>query len=184
MIQILDAGEETLLVVRKHWFVLFREVILLFFTYLLPFLGYVLLHNASVIAPDVTMPSFSVPGDLLFFLFTAWTFLAWVRLFSIWTDYYLDSWTLTNKRIIDIEQKGYFSRTVGSFRIEKIQDVTIMVNGVLQNLLNFGDIRVQTAGGDVNTFIMKEIAGPKEVKDRIGIEIDRVVEAQHRSHLP
>jgi uncharacterized membrane protein YdbT with pleckstrin-like domain len=171
--------------VRKHWFVLLREVLFLLLTYILPFVAYLILVTLPSFAPTLTLPSFSLPGDLLFFLFTAWTFLAWVRLFSIWTDYYLDSWTLTNKRIIDIEQRGYFSRSVGSFRVEKIQDVTIIMDGVIENLLNFGTIRVQTAGGDIDTFTMKEIANPKEVKDSINAEVDRVVESLHRPpHLP
>ena len=183
--QILDEGEQTILVVRKHWFVLLRDVLVLLLTYLLPLVAYGILISTPELSPDFTLPAFSLPADLLLFLFTAWTFLAWVRLFSIWTDYYLDSWTLTNKRIIDIEQRGYFSRTVGSFRVEKIQDVTISMDGIIQSLLNFGDIRVQTAGGDIDTFIMKEIADPKKVKDRIGLEVDRVVESMHRPvHLP
>jgi uncharacterized membrane protein YdbT with pleckstrin-like domain len=181
MMQLLETSEQTILVVRKHWFVLFRDILLLLITYLLPIALYAVFVNAPQLSPSYTLPTFSLPTDLLFFLFTAWTFLAWIRLFSIWTDYYLDSWTLTNKRIIDVEQQGYFSRTVGSFRIEKIQDVTIAMQGILQSLLNFGDIRVETAGGDILTFTMKEIADPKRVKDLINKEVDRVVEAQ-KSH--
>lgn len=184
MIQLLEDGERTILVVRKHWFVLFRDMAVLLSMYALPLIAYLFLISIPLLAQDTAIPSFVLPTNILFFLFTAWTFIAWIRLFSVWTDYYLDSWTLTNKRIIDIEQRGYFSRSVGSFRIERIQDVTIVMDGVLQNLLNFGTIRVETAGGDIHTFVMVDIANPKEVKEHIGREVDRVIEQGNALHTP
>jgi len=99
-----------------------------------------------------------------------------MRAIGIWTDYYLDVWTVTDKRIIDQEQQGLFHRRTSVFRIERIQDVTIEVRGIVATLLNFGDIHVQTAG-EAQEFIMYGIAHPKYVREIILEQLDRVTES-------
>jgi uncharacterized membrane protein YdbT with pleckstrin-like domain len=63
-----------------------------------------------------------------------------------WLDYYLDAAIITNERIVDIDQNGLFNRTVSELHFSKIQDATGMCQGILQNVLDFGDVHVQTAG--------------------------------------
>jgi uncharacterized membrane protein YdbT with pleckstrin-like domain len=90
--------------------------------------------------------------------------LLWMHFFSVWTDHWLDAWVVTNKRVIDIEQRGFFSRQVSSFPIERIQDVTFESTGVLATWLGYGDVRIQTASLS-SDFIMRGVGDPAKVKE-------------------
>ena len=81
----------------------------------------------------------------------------------MWTDYYLDVLIITNTRIFDIEQKGLFRRTSSSFRIDNIQNVTVDQKGIIQTMLNFGTIQLETSG-EREDFIAHFITDPYDIK--------------------
>ena len=83
-----------------------------------------------------------------------------------WTLYYLDVWIITDKRIIDIEQKGIFNREISTFRTDNIQDVTIEIRGIIGTFLKFGDIHIETASEN-NSFVIREALNPERVKEVI-----------------
>ena len=85
-------------------------------------------------------------------------------LFLIWTDYYLDLWTITNRRIIAIDQRGLFRRAVASFRYERLQDINIEINGFIATMLDFGELRAQTASAYRDAFEIKGIPHPRDIK--------------------
>ena len=79
-------------------------------------------------------------------------------------------WIITNKRIINIEQKGLFSREISELELDKIQDVSADIIGIIPTFLGYGDIYIQTAG-ETEKFIFKNIPDPYGVKDLImGLE--------------
>lgn len=118
-------------------------------------------------------PSSKVSMGLMFLF--SWFLLMWIGAFIIWTDYFLDVLIVTNKRIINIEQKALFSREIASLRLDKIQDITIDINGVLATFLSFGNIRIQTAG-EQEEFLVRFIKNPESLKSTILKEHDRVSE--------
>ena len=136
----LEPDEKILIEVHKHWIVYVSEAIVLGLLVLVPFLA----------ASLFDLPSFLVPAGEKIFLFLfltgLWLLALWVIFFLIWTFHYLDVWVITNKRLVDIEQIGLFSRDVSSFRFEKIQDITVEVHGILATTLGYGTVHVQTAG--------------------------------------
>lgn len=156
----LDENEKVLLVVKKHWFIVFIESLPLAAFIILPFLFYLLTNriDSEWISGNVFYLNLSVAA--------ASVLTAWVVFFIIWTDYYLDSWLITNRRIIDIEQKGLFSRDIATLRLDKIQDATFSLEGIIATLIGFGEIRIQTAGTQTE-FKMSHVANPKEVTGAI-----------------
>jgi uncharacterized membrane protein YdbT with pleckstrin-like domain len=82
----------------------------------------------------------------------------------MWTTYYLDTIIITDKRVFDIDQHGLFSRESGSFRIDRIQNITVHQKGIIQTLLNFGSVQFETAGGNGEDFVAEYIGSPYEVK--------------------
>jgi uncharacterized membrane protein YdbT with pleckstrin-like domain len=86
--------------------------------------------------------------------------------FRAWLDYYLDMWVVTSERIVNIEQKGLFSRKISAFRLYRVQDVTAEVKGLLPTFLHYGNVRIQTAGAKEN-FIFKQISSPYEITKNI-----------------
>lgn len=169
MIQ-LAADEKVLYEVRKHWYVLFTDT---FFVILLFLVPWGVMFGLDVLRVGIT----SSEGALIFFFSMLWLFITWITFMIIWTNYYLDVWIVTNKRIIDIEQFSLFSRDLSEFRLDRVQDVTIEVNGLLPTLLHFGDVHVQTAGAS-RDFIIKGVPKPYRLRDILIKEHDRLVERE------
>lgn len=158
----LGKNERIVFVEHKHWFVLFKETFWLDMVILLPvFVPIIYVIGLSNVSP--------IPGNTatLFIAFWELWFLAiWIIFFIIWTDWYLDVVVLTNKQLMHIEQKGFFSREISTLSIDKIQDITTEISGIVPTLLSYGEIRVQSAGKE-REFVARGIARPNNVRRRI-----------------
>jgi hypothetical protein len=156
----LEEGETVLMEIRKHWFVFFAEGFFLSIAAIMPPIIYSVV--AAVLPIDIDVAGNS--RAFLSFIYSLWLLLLWIAFFVQWTNYYLDVWYVTQKRIIDVEQKRLFHREVSSIRFDKVQDITVDVKGILATFLNIGDIKVQTAGETSQHFVMKYAANPDRVR--------------------
>src|SRR3989338_7693655 len=155
----LGIDEKILMVIRRHWFVMVGPVVLLVFLLVFPsvFLTtaprfYPALNNNPEIQP---MINFSLALYILIVI---------LYLFIWWSDYYLDVWIITNKRLIDIEQKGLFNRHISEMHMRNIQNVSISIRGIVQTLLRFGDIVVETAAqGEFRIRDAPDLYGAKDL---------------------
>lgn len=152
-------GEQILATHRRHMIVLLLEIIPLIF--FLCVISAVVAFAVSQI-PDVFTPL--IP--LIFLGVLLFANIFWIALFVVLTDFYLDIWIVTDKRVIAIEQKGFFSRTVSEFELAKIQDITVTVHGIIPTLLRYGDLTVRTASEHEN-FVFKQVPRPNAVKDEL-----------------
>jgi len=87
--------------------------------------------------------------------------------FLTWTHYYLDAYIVTNQRVLTIDQIDFFHRKVSEADIGNVQDIEVVVQGFFANTLNFGDVRVQTAGADQRILFLDNIPYPYKAKDII-----------------
>lgn len=157
----LEEGEKLIAEVRRHWFIIFSEGLILFLLAIGPVVVYGLFKIFINIDFDI-----NIGGNLFFFfafIYLVFVLIIWVIFFVQWTNYYLDVWYLTDKRIIDIEQKGLFRREKISIRYDRIQDVTIEVSGMVATLAGYGDIHVQSAGIG-REIILRSAASPDKIK--------------------
>lgn len=153
--------------VRKHWFVFFAHGFFLALAAILPPL---LIESFVRFVPIPGYIPEATPAILLF-IYGLWLLALWIAFFVQWTNYYLDVWHVTQKRIIDVEQKRLFHREISTIRFDKIQDITVEVSGLLATFLDIGDIRVQTASENSKDFFMKSASRPEQIR--------RIVFAQH-----
>lgn len=172
MIQ-LYPNEKIVMEVRRHWYILVAETLFLAFLVLAPFvaLGFLNVFEQSLPAEKT--------ASLFLFLTSGWFLIVWITFFIIWTNYYLDVWIITDKRIIDVEQYYLFSREVSEFKLEKIQDITVEIHGLLPTLLHFGDVHVQTAG-QMREFVIRYVPHPDRVKDIIFKQHDEALKNGER----
>lgn len=77
-------------------------------------------------------------------------------------EWYWNAFVITTRRVIDIDQKGFFHRTVSEAPYERVQDVSFSIAGVTGTLLRYGTIVVQTAGANVNLELTR-VRNPKDV---------------------
>ncbi len=79
-------------------------------------------------------------GNLGLIIFAAVQLLALIILLKIGRRYYFTSLIVTNKKIIDIDQLGYFNRAISQEPLGKIADVHGRTSGIGGALLGLGDI--------------------------------------------
>ena len=154
-------GEKVIKVVRRDVFILLQKVVLFFGLVILPLVFFYL-----VIMPQQSIMQGPVSYPLLVLITSAYYLFVWLFFFFSFIDYYLDVWVITNERIIDVEQRGFFSRTISEHKLFRIQDVTSDVKGVFQTLLRFGDVHVQTAGSNPR-FHFDDVPHPNQIRDTI-----------------
>jgi len=151
-------GEYLASVMRKHWFVLFMRLLPYKILFILPLL--------VIFITPATHLSYATVATLIFFS-SLWMLVALSVIFTIWTNYFLDIWIVTNQRIIDIEQKNLFNRQIKTLRMETVQDIQTDKVGLFQEFLDFGTLRVQTAGTGGTYAKIVGIPHPNEERDII-----------------
>jgi hypothetical protein len=156
----LENDEIILKVVRKHWFAVFQELFMIFVIALLPIAFFVLFRR--IFFYDLAIQDLYA----LMYLYFIFIILIWILTFVIWTNYYLDMWLITNKRLVDVNQIGFFTREISSLRFDRIQDVKVEIFGFISTLLKIGNIHVQTAASR-KEFIIRQAANPEQVKQCI-----------------
>ncbi len=65
-----------------------------------------------------------------------------------------------------MELKGLFNVSLSSVSLDRIQDLTIYIKGILPSLFRFGDLHIQTAGG-FREFIFQQVGEPEILKQVI-----------------
>lgn len=152
-------NEKAIVSVRKHWLVFIIETFGLFIAIVFPFFILPFIDNIfSSLGPKTNIV-------ILFVLF-AWELAIWMTFFTALTNYYLDMLVITNKRVLDVDQIGLFSRDLATVPIKNIQDVKIEIKGIIATLFGYGNIHIQTAGSAPEV-IIRGIKKPKMVKDMI-----------------
>lgn len=159
----LEENESILAIVRRHWFFLFKQALFAIFMMILPLIG--ALVATSFFTQSTTLLLDYLPH--LLFLYAFWLLINWMILASVWTDHYLDIWVITNRRIININQAGLFRRQIGTFRLERLQDLNVEIDGIIETLLDFGTIHAETASGSLEEFKAQHLPHPRELKSLI-----------------
>jgi len=115
---------------------------------------------------------------LLIFIFSLFLPIIWVLIFYLVTQYYLTYWVITNKRIISKRLVSLFNVREETISLDKIQDLTVFVKGILPSIYHFGDLKIETAG-EKGQFLLDQIEDPEIVKQIIfEAQIDYQKESQ------
>jgi hypothetical protein len=126
-------GEEVLYMFRKHPVVMRKGLILFMIAILLG-----------------TIPSFIEPELSYFYIGIGAGMLVGTILFiPSWIYYYYSVYIVTDRRFIQITQKGFFNKKVIDLALNQIQMVNYEVKGVQETLLGFGTMTIQTVVGNL-----------------------------------
>ncbi len=152
-----EAGEEVIMLLRRHTFVVLLSLTGLSLACLVPILIFSIFYS-FLINFDL-MP-------LLLFISSLWYLVLWIGLFRFLTMYTLNTFIITDRRVIDRDQHGFFNQKISELHADRIQDVTVHTKGLFETLLRFGNIVVQTAASE-RQFVFHQIPEPDKVKDAI-----------------
>ena len=81
-----------------------------------------------------------------------------------WVTGYFSVFIVTDKRLIQVSQKGFFHKSVVDMGLNQIQMVNYQVSGLQETLLGFGTMMMQTFVGDL---IIHEIPHPAKIQKRL-----------------
>ncbi|MFA6537421.1 MAG: PH domain-containing protein [Patescibacteria group bacterium] len=153
-------GEHVLMFMRRHWIMAIKIIaITLLFSAIPALLFIVIINYTNYFDSEIFRAGAT--------LFISCYYLSIILYsFSMFIDYYLDVWIVTNQRVINIEQKGLFARVVSEKELERMQDITSEVKGFWATVLHYGDVHIQTAG-ETERFIFKTVPYADEVSRKI-----------------
>lgn len=140
--------EEVLYVFRKHPIVMRKGLII----------GMLAILFGTV--PALFNPQYSV---YFIGLFSGMAVGALIFLPS-WVTWHFSVFIVTDKRLIQITQKGFFSRTVIDMGLNQIQMINYQISGLQETLLGFGTIMMQTFVGDL---VIHEVPHPAKIQKKL-----------------
>lgn len=149
-------------ILYKHWIVYAKLALFLLVMVGLPAVGYSILEANGAATFDLTKNA----NQWITLIFLMYTNLMLLVGFILWLEEDMDIILVTNERIISIEQLSFFNRTVSETELSQVQDVKHVAKGLLSNLLNFGNLEVQTAAERV-LFLMKNVTNSEERASQI-----------------
>jgi uncharacterized membrane protein YdbT with pleckstrin-like domain len=131
-------------------------------------------HPITLLGPIAKVVAFLLIPILLIIIggasmFTSiWLFGIFVIILAItatyaayeWVSWYNDVFVLTNYRVVDVKQDGFFSRKFSEANLANIQDVSHEISGIFPTVFNFGDVLLQTAGAQAK-ITMDDIGDPQ-----------------------
>lgn len=147
----LKAGEEVAAIIRHFGLTLWPKILAVLLLLVLPFF---------FIFPLFKRGAWGVG---LFFAPIILGALYAIRVFVAW---YYNVFIITNKRVIDIDQRGFFERIVSEADFSEIQDVSHRRKGIWQTIFRYGDVRIQIADTDIGLEI-KNVRAPEETQQLI-----------------
>lgn len=147
-------GEEVLFLFRQHPLVMRKALVvglLVILVAVVP-LDFPQVYGSAALASFFTKVALGVPVIVL----AAW--------FYRWVGWYYTMYIVTDRRILEVRQKGFFDRKVDEWQLENISNINYHVNGLQAVLFGYGDITARTF---VGTLEMKTIHRPVEVHEQL-----------------
>ncbi len=149
-------NEKVYLVFREHWFRLFIKLFVVGIFALIPLVISLLNFNLEGFLPSQT------PNQIINLFIVLYYLVTLLVAFVIWVLYYLNMGIVSEFRVVDIDQRGLLKHEVSELNLDSIEDVTSDTVGLFGNILNYGNVYIQTAGA-TERFEFDKIHNPKKV---------------------
>lgn len=152
-------GESTVMYIQHSWFVLVQRMALPVIALLVVLPLYVYVPSTSILSHSLDGFWWAVLGLVIIGL------LLYIGIVYInWVD---DVYILTNRRIVEIERKLMFLyEDRMDVEYKNIRDVRVTLPNILMNLLDIGDVYVETPGSSPD-LVFKMVRHPLFIQDKI-----------------
>lgn len=127
--------------------------------------GWILILSLMLIAPAV-LSGFPLldflPANFRFIAVLGWYLISIAYALESFLTWFFNVYIVTDERIIDIDFNNLIYKEISDANIDKIQDVTYKMGGVIRTILNYGDVYIQTAS-EVPAFEFLAVPMPDRV---------------------
>lgn len=158
----LKPKEELLMVVVQDWKPMIPKMILFAGWFIIPWFFLFPLFNIGWVGVGIFL---LLVLSSLFFAARSW--FAWQRTIFVVTD----------RRLVDIEQHGWFDRTISELFYSGIDDVTWRKKGLVATLLGYGTVLIRTAGSAADIEILR-VRQPARLHDLINEIREAVIDEE------
>ncbi len=145
-----EEGENIVLLLRMHWVTNIPWIFLSIIFLLVP----LVLSSFPIIS--------FLPWRFQIMSLIIWYLLVTAFIFERFLVWFFNVYIITDQRIVDVDFYNLLYKEVSDAQLEKIQDVTYKMGGVVRILFDFGDVFIQTAGTEPN-FDFLAVANPSRV---------------------
>lgn len=130
---------------RKHWVSMLPDMIP--FVLFLSLVTLTMLVINKIRLPSLTDPFFGM------LIVTGIAAAVWIihRFFLRMINYFTHTVIITNYRIVEIKKTLFLRDTKESFDLRKIQEVAFRQDGLLKNLLKFGELDITLGNSEIKT---------------------------------
>lgn len=104
----------------------------------------------------------SVPNNFLFVFLLGWYLITMAFSLEKFLTWFFNVYIVTDERIVDIDFYNLIYKEVSDAKIDRIQDVTYNMGGVIRTLFNYGNVLIQTAS-EVPNFEFLAVPKPDKV---------------------
>lgn len=133
--------EEVLLVFRKHPVVMRKGLVIASAALLVgPLYTLMLIYTRPNTPPSMTFFGLSFVVSLL---------LSVLVFMPFWIGWHFSVYIVTNQRLIQINQKGLFHRSMVALGLNQVQMVNYEIAGLQETMLGYGTIMIQTFVGSL-----------------------------------
>lgn len=171
----ISSNETVLLTARKHWIILAEEVIGIVIVAFLPLVFIGGLANAPY--------GFTADLSFLRLLSILWLLVCWMTLAMFWTAYYLDLWLITDKHIYTIDQVALFDRKVRTIALDRVEEINVRTEGMLQTYFGYGTIAVHTATPNEDDAVFHGIPNPQVVRALVLDQIEHFARMERENAM-
>ncbi len=106
-----------------------------------------------------------VAGFALGLILFAYQFILW----------YFTIYIVTDQRIRQVTQRGFFGKDVIELRLSKVQNISYNIPGFSGEVFKFGTIVIQTFVGDL---VIHKVEHPDEIYNKLQDAVNNVIEHQ------
>ncbi|MBU1019088.1 MAG: hypothetical protein ABII07_00445 [Patescibacteria group bacterium] len=153
-------GENIEFLVRKHWIIDVKVSIITLAAFVIP----VLIFFSAVVA---YWPGFfNNSRGIITIFFLLYLLFAQLIIYIKWLNEELDLIIVTNRRVINLDQVKFMERTVSETNLSQVQDVKGIAKGIMSNMLEYGDLEIQTAAEKI-MFRIENVPHPFETARKI-----------------
>lgn len=100
-------------------------------------------------------------GSILFLVLVLSGIVLFWRTFRTWSH---TLFIITDRRVIDIDQRGFFDRVVTESNFDHIDEVSYRMQGILSTVFGYGTVTVKLHGAAADLFF-QHVRNPARVQD-------------------
>jgi membrane protein YdbS with pleckstrin-like domain len=142
-----------------------EKIILLLRAHPITNIGWILIAILMFFVPGIarTLGVFnSLPSGFGLVISLVWYLITTAYVLESFLGWYFNVYFVTNLRVIDVDFYNLIYKQVSDANIDKIQDVSYNMGGVIRTIFNFGNVFIQTAA-KVEEFDFLAIPNPDKV---------------------